>query len=565
MRKRASAHAAAALQALTVSDMLRADTLAGSTVLAGAAGLDRSVERLNVMEVPDILPWVKPREFLLTTAYPLRDTPEHLDELVADLDDRGLAGLGIKVGRYLDAVPADMLEAAERRAFPIVRLPEGAAFDDILHEVLSEVLNRQAALLSRSEDSHQALLKIIISGGGWPEIARDLAHLLDAAVFLIDRDGSVRATGGPTEGPPLDAARTAGLLEPVRAHVDPSASGVIDHAAGRLLTVTISASDREHGRIVAAEGNRPLHPSDLHILENAATVAALVVTTEEAVAAVESKYATDFLHDLLDGRAGSTEEAVTRGAMLGWDIARPLIVLVAAPATNDEGPARIRRLDRITTSVKTALGRLDPDAAVVQRSEQVVVLTGAPDDREAATALGRLLVNEASDRLGQAMAVGISRPVEGPDGIGHGHAHAEQALAAGRRLSGAGAVAHFDDLGVLRLLGLIEDTRELREYAEETLGRLSDEDAESTELRRTLAVLLEENLNVAASARRLHFHYNTLRYRVDKLERLLGEFTRDPRLRLDIEVALRILDLQEVRRDSFQTGHPDSRGRHPQG
>jgi purine catabolism regulator len=43
--------------ALAVRELI---TLAGSTLLAGAGGLDQIVARVNVIEVPDILPWVKP-------------------------------------------------------------------------------------------------------------------------------------------------------------------------------------------------------------------------------------------------------------------------------------------------------------------------------------------------------------------------------------------------------------------------------------------------------------------------------------------------------------------------
>ena len=131
-----------------------------------------------------------------------------------------------------------------------------------------------------------------------------------------------------------------------------------------------------------------------------------------------------------------------------------------------------------------------------------------------------------------------------PDELPEAYLQARRATEVGRRVRGGGASTRFDALGVHRLIALVPDPAEARAFAVDVLGELARDTEEAADLRTTLQILLDHNLNVAEAARRQFFHYNTMRYRVTKLERLLGPFTTDPHLRLDIAVALQVLQLR---------------------
>ena len=66
-------------------------------------------------------------------------------------------------------------------------------------------------------------------------------------------------------------------------------------------------------------------------------------------------------------------------------------------------------------------------------------------------------------------ATGVSRMAPSPDDLPVAYEQARKALTVGRQMHGPRAVAHFDDLGVFRLLSLIDDDRELSSFVRETL------------------------------------------------------------------------------------------------
>lgn len=548
---------------LSLRAVLQLDCLRGATVLAGHGGLDRIVNRLNVMEVPDILPWVRPHELLLTTGYPVRSVTDTLPALVQELAHRGLAGIGVKLGRYLDELPAAMLAEADRVGLPIVSLPDGVGFDDVINQVLTAVLNRQAAVLARADEVHRALLDIVLTGGGLDMLCAELAGILPGAAMVTSTDGRVLATDGPDDeveaALALDCFDASGRFlvesEPVGTRSPGTGSG--DDVRARRAVVPIVAGALDHGRLVAFSADRELTADDVHILERAATVAALAITKAQAVSAVESKYQADFLRDVLAGRAGKAEHVVAHAHSLGWDIGRRMVVVVAEsdPSSTpvELAPEDLRPMqERFATAWARVVRQRDAQAPVVGFSQEVVAVLGVSEDvdSESITRTVRDLVRHVSGDGGggrRSFSTGISRTVSSADELPGAYEQARKAVAVGRQVSGPSALTHFDGLGIFRLLTLVPDTAELRSFAAEALGELITNDTpENADLRMTLSVLLDTNLNVAETARTLHFHYNTLRYRIVKLERMLGPFTTDPNLRLTLSLALLVVQMRGI-------------------
>ncbi|MGH3505247.1 MAG: PucR family transcriptional regulator [Nocardioidaceae bacterium] len=538
---------------VNVGDLLTLPAFGDVTVVAGESGLDRLVSRVNIMEVPDIVPWVKPHELLLTTGYPLREVPETLARLVCSLDDAGVAAVGVKLRRYLHELPDEMLAEADRRGFPVLLLPDGTAFDDVLNAVLGDVLNRQSTILERSELVHRALVSTVLDGGGLDELVTEISTMVAGVTFVTTSDGRVLAQAGDDEPSGLldsrDLFETTGRFRSER-----FAPGLHRVGSDSLAVVSVQAGRADHGRLVVVRRDPPMAEGDLHILERAATVAALVISKSVAVRAVEAKYQGDFVREVLQGRAGPVDSVVSHFATLGWDVSRPVVVVVAAhdPITGaDQRSAAEARAaqDRFVNAWVNVVGRHDKTAPVVGFTSEVVAIVGAPEEGSPRQVVDELVRFVSGDGGGgrHSFSTGVSRVVDDPLGLCAGYEQARRAVHVGRQLQGTSAVAHFDDLGAFRLLSLIEDAGELRSFVTEVLGDLADEDAaEAADMRATLRVLLDTNFNVAETSRRLHFHYNTLRYRITKLERMVGPFTTDPDLQLDLSLALRVMQMRNV-------------------
>ena len=534
---------------LTVREMLGQDAMRGTRIIAGADGLDRVVRRLNVMTVPNIVRWTKQDEFLLTTGYPLPREPGEFGRLIEQLAAKGLAGLGVKLDEYLAEVPADAIELADRAAFPIVVIPATSPLDDVLSQTFETIVNRQAAALARRQQIHDAFLHVALTGGGLARLSGELAEILPGAdVVICDPAGHPLAATTQSGAQPAYLSDGSGRVGTawLVAGVHKDAEAGTPWAAA-----VIRAGEMRHGWVLAIGGAQGLPGTAGVAVEQAALVAALEITRDLAVLAVEQQFASNALHDLVTGTAANMDQALERAVRFGWDLERPLTVLVARDCGDDavrlEGHPReasaLRAIELWTRAVRDG----DRDAAVAGFATELVAVVGVAD----AAALARKIHADMTASTGRAYSVGVSQVGTGPLDIPRRYEEARVALQVGQRLAGAGAVTDYAGLGLYRLIGNVSQA-ELRAFVHDTLGPVLDlpEPARS-DLLKSLAVLSSTRFNVAEAARVLHYHYNTMRYRVTKLERMLGEFADDPAATLRIGVALEILRMYEISGDTL--------------
>ncbi len=574
---------------LTVDQLLQLPGLVGTTVVGGATGTRRIVRHVLIDEPTDLVAGAGPDVLVVLAEPPGSADPAQHRALIERLHRGGSGALAFRsaggTGTPHGEVPAEVLAEADRRGFPVLMLPAPTRLDEVVAEVLGAIIDKQTQALSLANRMHNQFIDVALSGGGLTEVTAQVSTFLaGAAVLGLGPDREVATSAGPPEEVAeirdwlwlLDAAaddafadlapsrRASGnradqsVVTPANVLADADlspADGILlvpghhelPGGVGEYAVAPIMAGEQRHGWLVAVNRHGPMLVGAGAVLEQAAVIAALSEIRSQAVHSVELRFQGDLVRRLVSGQFGHTERALAYTRSFGWRLDGPAVVLVTATETVADAGADPTRaldvLDRLADGWRSAVDAEVAGAAVAGLATEIVTvlpLDGrTPEEITALVQAVTARVNARLRRIGRLLGTGIGRPAEALAALGEAYQQAQRALVVGQEIHGGHAVTHFDQLGVFRLLSLIPDSTELRSYVDEVLGPLADSgDADSTDLRETLRVLLETNLNVAESARRLHFHYNTMRYRIGKLERLLGPFTADPTLRLNLLLAL---------------------------
>jgi hypothetical protein len=337
----------------------------------------------------------------------------------------------------------------------------------------------------------------VIAHGGAEQWLDSHNHLSRSLLSRVEADRASEDSAGEEE--PI--WRGGSLLIPM---------ATSDEVLGYLWFPAAQGVDREEALVATAR--------------RAGRVLALELIRARVVVETERRLGRDFLLNLLGDTPAdlATQESLARQVWRRYGAAhRPVTIRV--------GPDQPTPTSLLERARRTIVEARPGDLVAVHRGE-IVLMLGEVDRRRAGDEIGRL--SELCNLQGIELSIVVGTPCRDLADdrsciLACAHLH---------DLLGRRPVIWLEELEPLTILFDSNEADRLDRFVRSVLGRVS----ERPELLATLRAYYAAGRNRAKAARTLNVHVNTLRYRLERVETLLGQPIADPAKEAAIQLAIAV-------------------------
>ena len=124
---------------IKLSQLLGINVIESYEVLAGHNNLDSVVSSVSVLETPEFEKYVIENSLILTTLYPIKRDIPLFHKLLDILVEKNSAGIIVKIHRYIDEIPKEIIDKANALGFPIITIDYDANLSNIFNSIVSEI------------------------------------------------------------------------------------------------------------------------------------------------------------------------------------------------------------------------------------------------------------------------------------------------------------------------------------------------------------------------------------------------------------------------------------------
>ncbi len=176
---------------MTLKEIMSYEQLKYLTVINQNADMDRDVTTVESTETPDVAAYVAKDSFIITTAMIYKGNQDKLCDLILQLNALPCAGLGIKIGRFVEKLDPSVIETADSIGFPLFIIPMSKTLGDVYHDVLSIIWDTRNRQLIEMLNAQRKYYEVIVRGSSLRHLLNIIGTSIKKHLLLFDRFGSV--------------------------------------------------------------------------------------------------------------------------------------------------------------------------------------------------------------------------------------------------------------------------------------------------------------------------------------------------------------------------------------
>lgn len=537
---------------MTVEELLQLPTIKGLKLISGNLGVHREISTVTVVDTPDGFQWLKGNEVVITTTYVLEKTPNAFIDFISKLLSRNISALIVKSDRYIKVIPENAKKLCDEKALPLIYCPAIYAFSDIINPTLSGIISKQAEQLKESSKIHESFLELATNDRSIHQILQTLSTLIQEPTAYVD---TVFHKVYFSENVSEDSLYLKGLSYEI----------ILNEYREKYQCIDVVNKEQKFGYIMllSDRSDRTYPDTDSNIYKTAIEYASIVIILRMQIRIsnrmIEEKYYSSFVGDLMLNNVKTREEINTRAHLYGWDLDGGGFVAIID--INNIKKYYLRDLDTGTneklqkytdrifdTSIKY-IKQAFPSTIYYSQSDFIAFLITGKLPVSARKTLADTFSQIQHSLLNAVpftISMGVGMYVDDIINIHNSYQQAKQVIQTVYQIQQFNRLFFYDQIGIYRLLFSISSNNEAIEFCDKYVKPLQQyDDQHHANLIETLQSIINCGWNLKLASEKLFLHYNSVKYRFQKICDLLEIDLRDNSRHTEIELALKIYLIQK--------------------
>lgn len=508
----------------------------GLKLLVEHHSLHKPVRWVHTAEVLDPSPFLSGEELILSDGCWHTDA-QSSRSFVRALVSSKAAALGIAPALPDEPIPEDIVDACRDAGLTLFQVPWDLPFISISEFFVASLTREREAQLMSQHRGRGAMLSAVVGGGGLEALLVALGGELSLKAWVVDDDKLVHCTASDR---PSSEEVDAVWLSLASSGSRPRK---VELSANRWVHVfpvpSIDDTSTPEAVLACSSPSRTLTCEQDTLIEDATKLLTIQISRANPERRLREALASELVGLALEGefRLGETH---ARLRSLGFDPEQPLGVLAVGAVDSNRGAPFRHRVSLAARSFGKSL-------------EGKMLLADLPDETIVIIA-GGLALEGSVQRLVEYLlgvfqsgvnddsgCIGVGQIADDATGLQRSIVSALHACRLALRERGSARVRSYQDLCSYQYVVDTMDRLLADAFEKSSLGCLDEYDRDhGTHLVATLESFLANGGHPYPTARNLYVHVNTLRQRIDTIERLTGRSLRSTGDRTNLFLALEI-------------------------